>query len=303
MMILLLLVVLALLLSFVCYYLVFYVPPRRGPKEEFPLPRGKIYEPHHERMREWMRKTRALPATDHFIMSFDGLRLHATLYEYEPGAPIELMFHGYRGSAERDLCGGVQRCFHLGHSAMLVDQRTSGQSQGHTITFGIKEKRDCLRWLDYIRETFGPEQPVILTGISMGASTVLMAGGAELPDNVVGILADCGFTSAPAIILDIMRRWPLLTLLYPFVWLGARLFGGFDLYEDSAVEAVQRCKVPVLFIHGEADTFVPERMSRENHGHCAAPRAIFTVPGAGHGLSYVLDKEGYLRAMREFFPL
>lgn len=149
---------------------------------------------------------------------------------------------------------------------------------------------------------FGGDVKIILTGISMGASTVLMAAAEELPENVVGVLADCGYTSAKAIIKKTIRDMKLpANILYPFVKLGARLFGGFKLEEKSAVDAVKGVKLPVIFFHGEADDFVPCDMSKENFAACTAPKRLVTVPGAGHGLSYPVDQKGYLEAMAEFF--
>lgn len=249
-----------------------------------------------------MKEVRALPHEEFSITSFDGLTLRGKYYEYAPGAPIELMLHGYRGEAERDLCGGVQRCFALQRSALIVDQRACGHSEGNVITFGIKEYRDCLTWLDFMVEHFGKDVKIILTGISMGASTVIMAAANPLPANVVGVLADCGYTSANDIIKKTIKEMKLpVAPLYPFVKLGARLYGGFTLEETSPIEAIQKCSLPVILIHGEADVFVPCEMSRQNYDACNAPKQIVTVPGADHGLCYLVDSEAYLNALREFF--
>jgi len=143
---------------------------------------------------------------------------------------------------------------------------------------------------------------LILTGISMGASTVLMAAGNPLPENVIGILADCGFNSAKDIIKKVIRQLGLPPKIsYPFVKLGARLYGGFDLEETSAEEAMKKCTKPVIFFHGESDDFVPCDMSRINYEACAAKKRLVTIPGAGHGLSYAIAPEAYLTALREFF--
>ena len=292
-----------LLAAFLCFLLVFYAPTRKpiGP-EEYPIPRGKIYEPHRDLMIEWMKATRQLPYEEWTIQSFDGLTLRGKYYEYAPGAPVELMLHGYRGSAERDMAGGVMRAFALGRSALVVEQRAGG-SDGHVISFGIHESRDCRDWAALLVERLGPDTNIILTGISMGASTVLMAAGEDLPSNVIGVLADCGYTSGPAIIKKCIRElhlpvWPL----YPLIRLGGRLFGGFDIEDSQPIEAVQRARVPVLFIHGEDDAFVPCLMSRENYAACVSRKALWTVPGAGHGLCYPADPQGYLQALREFEP-
>lgn len=297
------LLVLCLLLAYICFRLAFYVPPRK-PVDEYPIetPEGKIYEPYQKNMEKWIREARNLPHDRIEIRSFDGLKLCGKYYEYAPGAPIELMFHGYRGNSEKDLSGGVQRCFKLGRSALIVDQRCSRDSEGTVITFGVKEHRDCLSWLDYMVERFGPETKIILTGISMGAATVLTAAGKELPPNVIGVLADCGYTSAKDIIKKVIRQIGLpAEICYPFVKLGAGIYGHFDLEEASPLESMKTCKVPVLLFHGESDDFVPCEMSRQNYEACTARKLLITVPGAGHGLSYPLASEKYLKAASEFF--
>lgn len=297
------LLVLVLVIAFICFYMAFFVPKHEPvAMDDYTIPDGEIYEPFRDQMVQWMKEVRALPHEDVYITSFDGLRLHGKYYEYAPGAPIELMFHGYRGNCDRDLCGGVQRCFSLGRSCLLVDQRASSASEGHVITFGIKEHRDCLKWIDFMVQHFGEEVKIILTGISMGASTVLMAVGSPLPPQVKGVLADCGFSSAKAIICKVIAQLRLPPkLLYPFVRLGARIFGGFDLEELSAAEAVTQATVPVIFFHGKDDVFVPAEMSQENYDACASRKALITTPGAGHGLCYPVDPDGYLKALRDFF--
>ena len=301
--ILLAIVITILIISYLCFFMAFYVPKKEiiGP-DDYDIPKGKIYEPFPDVMVSWMKETRQLPYEEVSIRSFDGLTLWGKYYEYAPGAPIELMFHGYRGSAERDLSGGVQRCFKLGRSALIVDQRGGGRSEGSVITFGINERRDCLTWLEMMGKHFGPEQKIILTGISMGAATVLMAAGEALPPNVIGVLADCGFHSPKAIILKVVRQMGLpAKLAYPFVKLGARMFGHFDLEETSPEEAVKKCRVPVIFVHGEADDYVPCDMSRICYEACASRKQLVTVPGAGHGLCYLADPEGYLAQLKTFF--
>ena len=207
------LVALALLISYICYRIAFYAPPRKPlPEGTIEIPEGEIYEVHREKMENWVRQMWKLPHQSFEITSFDGLKLYAKYYEYAPGAPIELMFHGYRGSAERDLSGGIERCFRVGRSALIVDQRCAGKSGGHVITFGICERRDCLKWIDFTIDHFGPDVKIILTGISMGAATVLMAGAEKLPPNVVGILADCGYSSAKTIMYEVIRKMVLFGL-------------------------------------------------------------------------------------------
>jgi len=290
-------------LSFVFFLIAFYVPPRkpRDP-EHIDLPEGAGYEPYWDVMRQWVLQARALPHEKVSITSFDGLTLTGNYYEYAPGAPIELMFHGYRGTAERDLAGGVLRCFQVGRSALVVDQRCSGGSDGNVITFGIREHRDCLSWLDFMLEHFGPDVKIILTGISMGASTVLMAGATQLPENVIGILADCGYTNAKDIMYSVIRQMGFPPRpVYPLVKLGARLFGHLDLTEADALRAVEKITVPVIFYHGEADDYVPCEMSRINYEACTSRKQLVLIPGAVHGLSYPVDPQRYLQTLTDFF--
>ena len=296
------LAVLVLGISYVCFHIAFYMPEKnKKPKAEFELPEGKIYEPYADAMIGWMKQVRAMPSEDVQITTCDGLVLRGKYYEYAPGAPVELMFHGYRGAAERDLCGGVQRCFKLGHSALLVDQRAASKSQGNVITFGLREHQDCLCWVDFMRKRFGEDVKIILCGISMGATTVLMAAGEELPKNVVGVLADCGFSSAREIICKVIRQMGLPDqLVYPFIRLGAQLYGGFNVELANATEALKRCKVPVLFFHGTADDYVPWEMSQKNYDACASEKKLVCIDNAGHGLSYLMDPPLYLASVREF---
>ena len=290
------------LTSFICFMKVFYSPKRKVLGEnEFDLLEGEIYEPYHESMIGWMKQIRSMPHDEFEITSFDGLKLRGRYYETKKGAPIEIMFHGYQGNAERDLCGGVFRAFALDHNALIVDHRASGTSDGRIITFGINEHKDCLRWVDFAVKHFGDDVRLILTGISMGAATVMTASGCDLPKNVMFVLADCGYTTAKDIIKKVIRDMKLPdNLLYPFVKLGARIFGRFDLEETSPLERVKQSRVPIIIYHGDTDAFVPCEMSRELYEACSAKKRLEIISGVGHGLCYPSNKEQYLSAAREF---
>ncbi len=290
-------------MAYVCFRLAFYVPSRKPSRDDVvDVPDDEPYRPFREQMETWAWETRRMPCERVSITSFDGLTLRGKYFEFAPDAPIELMFHGYRGNAERDLCGGVQRCFALGHNALIVNQRASADSDGHVITFGVREHRDCLSWLSFMQERFGADARIILTGISMGAATVMTAADKDLPENVIGILADCGFTSPKAIIRKVIRQMGLpVSLAYPFVRLGGIVYGGFDIEACSAVEALKNARVPMIFFHGEQDGYVPCEMSRENYEACSSRKRLVTIPAADHGLAYVLEPERYCEAVREFF--
>lgn len=295
------LALLILLTSYICFRMACYAV-RKPETEKYPIPKGTIYEPYREQMIAWMEETWATPHENMEITSFDGLKLRGKYYEYAPGAPVELMMHGYRGCADRDLCGAMQRCFLLGRNTLIIEQRACGSSEGNVISFGINESRDCRSWIEHLIRRFGPDVKILLTGISMGAATVLMAAGEELPPNVKGLLADCGYTDAPTMIkraAGMMKLPP--NLVYPFARLGGKLFGGFDLNKASPLTAIAHCRLPLMLVHGEDDVFVPCDMSRRIYEAYRGPKTIFTVPEAGHGLAYLKDMEGYLKTYREFF--
>ena len=201
-----------------------------------------------------------------------------------------------------DFSGGAELSLELGHNLLLVDQRGHGKSQGKTITFGIQERHDCHTWINWGLSQLGQDTEILLYGISMGASTVLMASGLALPAQVKGIVADCPYNAPLAIICAVSDGMRIPSrLVKPFLILGARLYGGFRLRETDAARAVASSTIPILIIHGEADTFVPCSMSRENFEACTGRKKLITIPGAGHGLSYAVQPQYYLEELREFF--
>lgn len=279
-----------------------YVPPRCD-EDVFSMPDTEQYNVFRAQSEKMIRDTLSIPYEDVFITSFDGLRLHAKFYAAsERKAPVQIMFHGYKSSAERDFCGGLREGIDGGFNVLLVDQRAHGESEGKYLTFGVNERFDCLSWASYAAERFGNDVKIYLYGISMGASTVLMASALPLPKSVSGIVADCGYTSPKAIICSVLRDHHVPAApVYAVAKLGARLFCGFDLDSASAPDALRRSHIPVLFIHGDDDRFVPCRMSRENFEASAAEhKKLLIVHNAGHGLSYMLDRPAYLSALHEF---
>ena len=293
----------ALLTSFICFMMVFY-SPKRAPKspDRFPLPEEDIYVPYHEKLTNWVKAARAAPRERLEITSHDGLKLVGYYYEFAKDAPIEILFHGYKGDGERDLAAGIERCAKLGRSAVIVDQRSHGESDGSVITFGVRERLDCVRWAKFVADKFGKDSKIILGGVSMGAATVMMASCEDLPENVVCVMADCGYSSQKDIIIKVIKEMKLpAALLYPFVKLGARIFGRFDLEETTPIEAVRKTKLPLIFIHGDNDAFVPHYMSADLYEACASEHKSFaTIEGAGHGLAYPVNMEKYVGALRDF---
>ena len=266
------------------------------------LPTGKEYVGYEEFILRGIRRVWEAPCEMVEITSHDGLKLRARYYHRTDGAPVVLMMRGYRGNAFRDGNGIFYFTQKHGFNLLMPDQRAHGMSEGKTIAFGTKERWDCKSWVEYLVERFGKEQRIMFCGLSMGAATVLMASDTDLPENVTGIMADCGFSSPKEIICSVMKGQKLpAELLYPMVRFGARVFGGVDLEEASAVESVRHCKVPVLLFHGEADDFVPCHMSRLCREACASEVELLTVPGAGHGMSYCLQEQEYEAAVDRLF--
>lgn len=297
------LISLALLTAWICFRRVFYRPNRKPLKDgEYDLPPEDIYKEYHEQMKVWVDQIRKLPKEAVEITSFDGLTLRGYYYERQKGAPVELLFHGYQGSAERDLSGAVERCFRLGRNAILIDHRASGRSDGNVTTFGVNEHKDCLKWVDFAVRKFGDNVKLYIGGVSMGAATVMMAAGKGLKENVVCAVADCGYTSQSEMIQTVIKEMKLpVKILYPFVKLGAKIFGKFDLEEITPLQAMETCKTPIVFIHGDNDTLVPLEMSERLFNACASKNKKFVkIDGAGHGLAYPKDPNGYVNALREF---
>ncbi len=289
----------------VCYFMVFYSKNRKlRAEDDYDLPPGEEYEPFYPQMIEWTKRARATPHRRVEITTFDGLTLRGRYYEFSPDAPIEIMMHGYHGNFERDLSGGIFRALNIGHSVLVYDHRGSGGSDGNTLTFGINESRDCRRWIDFVLREINPDAKIILSGVSMGAATAMITSGYDdLPENIVGIVADCGYTSAKDIIKKVIRDMKLPPdILYPFVKLGARIYGGFDLDEFSPIEQVKKSKIPTIFVHGDKDFFVPLDMTVANYeASNAAKKELYIVEGAAHGLAYVVDGDRYLEKLAEFF--
>lgn len=237
------------------------------------------------------------------ICAADGTWLSGHWYSAENPKRVVVAMHGWRSSWSADF--GILADFWIarGCSILFAEQRGHSHSGGQYIGFGLLERSDCLDWVNWVN-TRTQNLPIYLWGVSMGASTVLMASDLVLPDNVAGIIADCGYTSPQAIWEHIARH----NLGIPYGRLQSTLASrlcrrkiqvGIDAY--ACPRALKRCRVPVLLIHGAADRFVPVEMTYENYEACAAPKKLFIVPGAGHGMSYVKDPTGYRNTVTAFW--
>lgn len=235
-----------------------------------------------------------------YTRSIDGLRLAATYYNNDSETTI-LLFHGYRSDGRFDFACVVKYYIELGLNVLVVDQRSSGESEGKLITFGIKERYDVVKWVEFINRHYAPKN-IFLSGVSMGASTVMMAANLRLPDNVRGIIADCGFTSATDIIKRVARRAFKInaTPILPLLNVGCKMFGKFSLYEIDTVKALSESDIPIFFIHGKCDNFVPCEMSEISYKAARAEKYIYLVENADHGISFLVDPIGIQKQISDF---
>lgn len=211
--------------------------------------------------------------------------------------------HGWRSIWSRDF-GVIAPFWHdNGCSVLYAEQRGQGESEGEYMGFGMLERHDCLKWVQWVNENNPDNLPVYLVGLSMGATTVLMAAGLELPESVHGIMADCGFTSAHDIWKHVMEE--NLHLHYGLHAATAEALCKKKINmgpkDYSTVDAMRQCKVPVLFIHGTDDSFVPVTMTYENYKACSSPKQLLIVPGAEHGMSYCVEREKYEAVAKAFW--
>lgn len=238
------------------------------------------------------------------ITAHDGIRLIGHWQPCENAERVIIAMHGWRSSWYKDF-GMISDFWRENHCSVLyVEQRAQGESEGEYMGFGLIERYDCLDWIRWANAHGCSRLPIYLCGVSMGASTVLMAAGLELPENVHGVMADCGYTSAH----DIWKHVVKHNLHISYGGITASIASDIckkkincGPKEYSCVEAMRNCKVPVLFVHGTDDHFVPIEMTYENYKACAAPKRLLVVPGAEHGMSYVLEKKNYEECVKRFW--
>lgn len=294
------LVVFAIVMILILFWMTFRSSKRRQ-NDARTIPNDDAYLPYMPEILKRVDSLSSIPCEPVTLQSRDGLQLSGRYYHHRDGAPLALCFHGYRSVSIRDFCGGFSIAASAGHNVLLVDQRAHGNSEGHVITFGIRERLDCLDWIHYAVKRFGAEIPIYLYGVSMGAATVLMASGLTLPTSVQGIIADCPYSAPEAIIAKVVRDRHLPTrLTMPLIRLAARLPGGFRLDEASPLEAVRHTPVPILLLHGENDLFVPCSMSQSIRDANPSMIQLHTFPGAAHAISYFVNMNRYTALVHQF---
>lgn len=237
------------------------------------------------------------------IISYDSTRLTGHWYECENAKRVIVAMHGWRSDWLKDFAPIAKFWHDNGCSVLFAEQRGQGESDGENISFGMTERFDCREWVNWVNKKTNCEYPVYLAGVSMGAATVLMTAGLRLPENVRGIIDDCGYTSIEGVWEHItnknlhmsyaIRKYDMDSLCRKKIGFGASEINTTDIMKEN--------KIPVLFIHGSADRFVPIEMTYKNYLACSAPKRLLVVPGASHAMSYITDSEAYERALKEFW--
>ena len=260
-------------------------------------PYGPFYD-HIAAGKAWLEAHDAQPVS---VTSHDGLKLHGLWVPAENARGTMLLIHGYHSCVLSDF-GPVLDFYHnVGMNLLLPDQRAHGKSEGRFTTFGVKESMDMKIWIEH-HNTYLAPCPMVLSGLSMGASTMMYLADQQLPGNVKGIIADCGFTSPGEILGDVFTQVTKLPA-WPFLWatdLCARLFAGFRLNEKTTLTTLANTRLPIVMVHGLEDTFVPWKMTQRGYDACCGDKQLFLVPEASHGVSYFHARETYQAMLTAF---
>lgn len=266
---------------------------------ENPSPWGRF----QQRVEEGTAYLESCPMEDLYIESDDGLKLHALWFACEKPERIVILAHGFRGTAFGDFAGIAPFCHRNHCDLLLIDQRCCGKSEGKWITFGAYEKKDLKKWCEAVSERNSAHLPVFLFGISLGCASVLLASGENLPDDVRGLIGDCGYSSMRAILSQLSRKWFHIPP-YPVMWiveLYCRLFAGFSMKDADVRETLKSCRLPVLLFHGREDHFVAPSNSAANYEAAASRKQLFLIDGAKHAVSYYADTPFYEQKVLAFF--
>ncbi|MDF2533046.1 MAG: alpha/beta hydrolase [Clostridia bacterium] len=251
--------------------------------------------------KEWLQHQRQDELS---IESFDDLKLNA-LYLPCPIASDKtvILIHGY--NSWNGSMGGFAQYYleTLGYNVLLPNLRGHGKSEGNYIGFGWHDRRDVLQWINLILEKTGDTAQIVLHGVSMGGATVLMASGEKLPNNVKCIVSDCAYASTASILGYQMKRMFKLPN-FPIIYITSficKLRAGYSFSEASALKQVQNSNIPILFIHGSADKFVPTKMVYELYEAATCPKQLLIIEEAAHGTSFWKNSLLYKDNVESFF--
>ncbi len=248
---------------------------------------------------EWWESA---PSRDARVAAGD-LSLYARVLPAPSPTPVvAILIHGYSGTGA--MMRSYARLFRTLFSCHLIvpDLRGHGKSDGSYIGFGWREREDLRLWIDWALENIDPDARIVLFGVSMGGASVCSVLGDELPSNVRAAVSDCAFSTARGALafkLKSLFGLPAFPAL-PAAELVTRVLAGYRLRDASPADALRRARVPLLIVHGEADTFVPVSMARELHAAAGCPTELWTVPEAGHADSFRTAPEAYASRLESF---
>lgn len=252
---------------------------------------GSIYTGVSDEMVRVAKEMEKEPWEEFSMYSRDGLKLYGYGLLVNEKAPWVLFVHGYTGTWKLDGYGTYKLCKEKGYNMFVFDQRAHGKSEGKVTTFGIKEQFDCIDWINFIREKYGKDITLIISGVSMGSATVQMAASKATGHLVQGVIADCGFSSGLDIFANECKKLKLPE------WLGVRLgvlagklFGKVDVSKESVKECVKSLDMPIVYIHGTKDTVVPFEMLDVLYNACGSPyKNKVVMEGCDHAVNPAFD--------------
>lgn len=256
---------------------------------------GTNWETYMPKIQEWKAWMNEQPQENVYIHGWDGIKLHGTYFPGEGGSKIVICFHGYTSEGLKDYIGLSNYYLRRGYQMLMVDNRAHGKSGGKYIGFGCLDRKDGVKWVQYVVDRLGKDCEIYLHGNSMGAATVLMMSGLKLPDNVKAMVSDCAFTSAWEVFTHVLKKtyhlpaFPLMEITDKMT----RKRAGYGLDECNGKRELPKAKVPILFIHGETDDFVPSSMCYELYEKCPTTKDMLIVPGAGHAESFYKATKEY----------
>lgn len=237
------------------------------------------------------------------LTSNDGLNLVGYyLPADEESDKTVIIAHGYSSNAKQMYSYAKYYHEELGYNILMPDARGHGQSEGDYIGFGWPERKDYVQWIDYLIDRNGSNSQIVLHGISMGSATVMMTSGEDLPEQVKAVVADCGYTSAKDVLTYQLKRMYNLPS-FPIIQstsLLTKIRAGYSFEEASALEQVKKTDLPILFIHGENDTFVPVEMVYELYEAANGEKELYLVPNAEHGNAYDANPTLYEEKVSDF---
>ena len=239
--------------------------------------------------------------TDETLTSFDNLNLHAyKVLNQNDSNKWVITVHGYT-SEGINMSSYAKNYYDIGYNVLIPDLRSHGLSEGDYIGMGWDDRLDIIDWINTILE-YNPNAEIVLHGVSMGAATVSMVSGEDLPSNVKAIVADCGYTSVWdefAYQLDDLFSLPEFPILNVSS-LVAKVRAGYFLGEASTLKQVAKSKTPILFIHGDEDDFVPYYMMEELYNATSSEKEMLTIKNAGHAKASEVDPETYWTTVSNF---